>query len=159
MQCRHTVPDWHRYVDPAGDALPIFAACRLLAKDGERARDPRSIACIYWGHQRDCPLFEGLGGAAETQPRAAERAPSRDMPVAVDTVWPVRAPGAREGMRLVLIGLGAFSSVMMLLAAGVLLSLIGGRTSPAGYLHLMLAAVTISVVTHILATLRAWAGR
>ena len=107
MQCRHTVPDWHRYVDPAGDAAPIFAACRLLVKEGEPARDPRSIACTYWGHQRDCPLFEGAGGAARTEPRAAERRASRDVPVAMDAVWPVRAPGARDGMRLVLIGLGA----------------------------------------------------
>jgi hypothetical protein len=62
-------------------------------------------------------------------------------------------------MRLVLIGLGTFSAVLMLLAGGVVLSLLGGRTGPAGYLHLMLAAVTISAVTHLLATLRTWAGR
>jgi hypothetical protein len=159
MQCRHTVPDWHRYVDPAGDAAPIFAACRLLVKEGEPARDPRSIACTYWGHQRDCPLFEGAGGAARTEPRAAERRASRDVPVAMGAVWPVRAPGARDGMRLVLIGLGALSIILMLLTVGVGLAVLHGKRSPAGYLHLVWVAATVSIATHVLATLRAWARR
>jgi len=159
MQCRHTVPDWHRYVEPAGDAFPIFAACRLLLREGEPARDTRSIACSYWGHQRDCPLFEGPGEAAKTQPGAAERSPSRDVPVAVGTVWPVRVPGERDGMRLVLIGLGVLSTALMILTVGVGLSVLGGKAGPAGHLYLVLAAATVSIVTHALATLRIWAGR
>jgi len=159
MQCRHTVPDWHRYVDPARDAVPIFAACRLVVREGELARDPRSIACGYWGHQRDCPLFDGPGAAAGTLPRDAERPPSRDVPVATDTLWPVRAPGAREGMRLVLIGLGVLSTALMLFTVGVGLTVLTGKTTPASYLHLVVAAATVSVVTHVLATLRTWARR
>jgi len=159
MQCRHTVPDWHRYVDPAGDAGLIFAACRLLVKEGEPARDPRSIACTYWGHQRDCPLFEGAGGAARTEPRAAERRASRDVPVPMGAVWPVRASGARDGMRLALIGLGAASIILMLLTVGVGLAVLRGKWSPAGYLHLVSVVAAISIATHVLATLRTWARR
>ena len=159
MQCRHTVPDWHRYVDPAGDVVPIFAACRLLVKEGEPARDPSSIGCTYWGHQRDCPLFEGPGAAARTQPRAAEPPASGDMPVAVGAAWPVRAPGAKDGMRLVLIGLGVLSTALMLLTAGVGLSVLGGKTSPAYFLHLVVVAATVSIATHVLATLWTWARR
>lgn len=157
MQCRHTVPDWHRYVDPAGDVLPLFAACRLRVKEGERALDPRSIACTYWGHQRECPLFEGPEKPLRAESSPPERPASRDVPVAVGTVWPVRGPGARDGMRLVLIGLGALSTALMLLAVGV--GLLGGATSPSGYQRFVLAAVTVSVLTHVLATLRTWAGR
>lgn len=159
MQCRHTVPDWHRYVDPAGDAAPIFAACRLLVKEGQPTRDPRSIACTYWGHQRDCPLFEGAGGAARTEPRIAEGCASRDVPVAMDAIWPVRAPGARDGMRLVLIGLGSASIILMLLTVGVGLAVLRGEWSPAGYLRLVSVAAAISIATHVLATLRTWARR
>jgi hypothetical protein len=159
MQCRHTVPDWHRYVDPAGDAAPIFAACRLLVKEGEPARDPRNIGCTYWGHQRDCPLYEGPGVAAGTQPRGAERPASRDVPVVMNTVWPVRAPGAKDGTRLVLIGLGVLSTGLLFLTVGVGLAVLGGKTSPAGFLRLVVVAATVSIVTHVLATLRAWARR
>ena len=159
MQCRHTVPDWHRYVDPAGDAVPIFAGCRLLVKESEPARDPRSIACAYWGHQRDCPLFDGRGAPARPQPRGAERPAAKDVPMVTEAVWPVRAPGARDGMRLVMIGLGVLSTALMLLTVGVGLSILGGKSTLAGYLHLTLAAATVSIVTHVLATLRTWARR
>ncbi len=159
MQCRHTVPDWHRYVDSAGEAFPIFAGCRLLVKEGEQTRDPRSIACTYWGHQRECPLFEGPGRTVRTESNPPERPGCGDVPMAVDTVWPVRAPGTKDGMRLVLIGLGALSTALMLVTVGVGLSVLSGKTSPAGYLRLVLVAATVSVVTHGLATLRTWAGR
>lgn len=159
MQCRHTVPDWHRYVDPEGDAAPIFAGCRLLVHGGEPARDPRSIACAYWGHQGDCPLFEGPRAAARTRPKAAGRRASTDVPVRVDAVWPVRAPGAMDGMRLVMIGLGVLSTALMLLTLGVGFSLLGEKTPPVGCLHLTLLAGVVSIATHVLATLRSWARR
>lgn len=159
MQCRHTVPDWHRYVDPEGDAVPIFAGCRLLVKEGEPARDPHSIACAYWGHQRDCPLFEGPGAPARTPAGDAGRPASRDVPVAVEAAWPVRAPGAMDGMRLVMIGLGALSTALMLLTLDVGFSLLSGKSPPAGYLHLTLVAGVVSIATHVLATLRTWARR
>jgi len=159
MQCRHTVPDWHRYVDPAGDAVPIFAACRLLVKEGELARDPRSIGCTYWGHQRDCPLFEGPGATARTQPSVVERPASRDVPVATGTVWPVRTPGAKDGIRLILVGLGVLSTGLMLLTLGIGLTVLSGKTSPAGFLRIVVVAATVSMATHILATLRTWARR
>jgi hypothetical protein len=157
MQCRHTVPDWHRFVDPAGDALPLFAACRLRVKEGERALDPRSIACTYWGHQRECPLFEGPDKSVRAESSSLEPSASRDVPVAMGTVWPVRGPGARDSMRIVLIGLGALSTALMLLTVGV--GLLAGATSPVGFQRFVLAAVTVSVVTHVLSTLRTWAGR
>lgn len=159
MQCRHTVPDWHRYVDPEGDAAPIFAACRLLAREGERVRDPRSIACAYWGRQRDCPLFEGPGARAGKPAEGAGRSPSTDVPVAVESVWPIRGPGAKDGMRLVLIGLGVVSTALMLWTAGVGLSILGGKGVPASFVPGTLVAVTVSIITHVLATLRTWARR
>lgn len=159
MQCRHTVPDWHRYVDPAGDTVPIFAGCRLLVKEGEAARDPRSIACAYWGHQRDCPLLDGPGAPAETQTRGAGRSASKDVPMMTEAVWPVRAPGARDGMRLVIIGLGVLSTVLMLWMVGVGFSVLSGKSTLAAYLHVTLVAATVSMVTHVLATLRSWARR
>jgi hypothetical protein len=159
MQCRHTVPDWHRYVSPAGAIFPVFAACHLLVKEGEEAGDPRSIACTYWGHQRECPLFEGSGEPAHTESKAAEWPTSNDVPVAMDIHWPVRAPGTRDGMRFVLIGLGVLSTALLLLTVGIGLSILGHKTSLAGYLRLVLVAATVSVVTHVLVTLRTWAGR
>jgi hypothetical protein len=62
-------------------------------------------------------------------------------------------------MRLVMIGLGVLSTILMLLTVGVGLSILGGKSTLAGYLYLTLAAATVSIMTHVLATLRAWARR
>ena len=159
MQCRHTVPDWHRYVAPMADPAPVLAGCRLLVREGEPASDPRSIACAYWGHQRDCPLYEGPGGSAKAQPARAGRSPGSDVPVAVDAVWPARAPGAMDGMRLVIIGLGVLSTMLLVGTAGISLAALRGTALPSGSLHLTVAAATVSIVTHVLATLRTWARR
>ena len=159
VQCRHTVPDWHRYVDPAEGAVPIFAACRLLVKEGGLAANPRNIACGFWGHQQDCPLFEGAAGRGAAEGGGAERPASRDVPVVVDTVWPVRTPGSRDGMRLLLIGLGVLSIVLVLLTAGIGLALVSGKRSLGGYMPLVATVMIISIVTHCLFTLRVWARR
>lgn len=159
MQCRHTVPDWHRYVRPAADAAPIMAGCRLLVKEGQPAGDPRSIACAYWGHQRDCPVYEGPGGPRRAQTGGPVGTRSPDVPVALDAVWPVRAPGVKDRMRLVLIGLGMLSTALLLWTAGVGLSILSGKAPPAGYLSVAVVAAAVSIVTHVLATLRAWVRR
>lgn len=159
MQCRHTVPDWHRYVNAAADAVPIFVACRLLVKEGEPASDPRSIACAYWGHQRDCPLYDGPGGSVRPVKPGGARTTAGEEPVAVNTVWPVRAPGAKDGMRRVMIGMGILSTALLLWTGFLGLSVLGGRAVPATYLHLTLAAAAVSILTHVLATLRTWARR
>jgi hypothetical protein len=62
-------------------------------------------------------------------------------------------------MRLVLIWLGVLSAMLMLLTVGIGFRVLLGKVGPADYLHLVLAAGTMSVVTHVLATLRTWAGR
>ena len=159
MLCRHTVPDWHRYVKPAVDTLPIFAGCRLLVKEGEPATDPRSIACAYWGHQRDCPVYEGPGGPARTQTGGTGGIRSSDVPVALDAVWPVRGPGATDRMRLVMIGLGVLSTALLLWTAGLGLSILSGKAPPAGYVYVSVVAAAVSIVTHVLATLRGWVRR
>src|SRR3972149_2906835 len=105
MDCRHTGPDWHRYVRPTGEALPIFAACRLLVKEGEPARDPRSVACAYWGRQPECPLYDGPGVQRRDPPRPGAWAAPQEVPVDPEAVWPVRAPGTTDRMRLVMIRL------------------------------------------------------
>jgi hypothetical protein len=159
MDCRHTVPDWHRYVRPTGEALPIFAACRLLVKEGESANDPRSIACAYWGRQRECPLYDGPGVQRRDQSRPGVWTASREIPVDPETVWPVRTPGMPDGLRLVVIGLGVLSSILLgwLVTIGVLV--LSGRADPAASVPLVLVASGVSIVTHVLATLKAWARR
>lgn len=159
MQCRHTVPDWHRYVDPTTDAPPILAACRLLVKEGERASVPRSIACGYWGHQRDCPLYDGPGAAANSRTGRIAWPASTDVPVSAAAVWPVRTPAATDGMRVLIIGLGVLSIALLLWAALLGLSVLSGKATPAGHLQLILVAATVSILTHILVTLRMWARR
>jgi len=72
MLCRHTEPDWVRFVRDPGEGFPIFAACRLLVKAGDPADDPRTIACGYWGRQAECPLYEGPGGSAASAGSASD---------------------------------------------------------------------------------------
>ncbi len=82
MRCRHTVPDWAQYVRAPGEGWPIYAACRLLVKDGEQVDDPRTIACGYWRRQPECPLYEGPGVvAAEPAPAAPPDASQPEVPV------------------------------------------------------------------------------
>ncbi len=159
MQCRHTVPDWHRYVKPAGDAIPIFAGCHLLVKEGEPAADPRSIACAYWGHQRDCPLYDGPGAATTKKAAGSPRTRSEEMPVEPRAVWPVRPPGTKDGMRIVLIVLGVVSTGLLVWSGFVSLAILIGGGWPAGYLQVSVVAAVVSILTHILATLRTWARR
>ncbi len=159
MQCRHTVPDWHRYVNPAAGAVPIFAACRLLVKEGEPAGDPRSISCAYWGRQRDCPLYDGPGGPARPVKAGGTQTQAGEVPVAAHTVWPVRAPGTKDGMRQVMIGMGIMSTALLAWMAFLGISALSGRAVPAAYLHLTLAAAAVSILTHVLTTLRMWVRR
>jgi hypothetical protein len=114
MVCRHTVPDWHRYVAPSAHGVPIFAGCRLLLEAGSAAEDPRRIACGYWGRQRECPLYAGEGASAGVGGlESSLYAPSRDVPVTVDRVWPVRRPGAPGPARRLVIGLGILSVAVL----------------------------------------------
>ncbi len=159
MDCRHTVADWHRYVRPTENALPIFAACRLLVKEGEPAGDPRGIACAYWGRQPDCPLYEGPGVPARSQAGPIRRPASQDVSVDPEMVWPVRVPGEADRMRLVMIGLGVLSTALLGWMVLIGLSVLNGQTLPASYVAVTLAGATVSIVTHVLATLRAWARR
>jgi hypothetical protein len=155
MRCRHTVPDWHRFVAAGEGGAPIFAACRLLTKDGDRVSDPRSIACGYWGHQEDCPLYDGPGKRPDV-PRVVapvdEQAP-------VEEPWPVRPPGAVDGSRILLIALATLSVALLMWAA--LLGLRPGRGAgmTEGSRILVAGAAAVSILTHILAVLRIWARR
>ena len=76
-----------------------------------------------------------------------------------EAVWPVRQPGAKDGMRLVMIGLGALSTALLAWSVGAGLAFLSGKGAPAAYLHVTLGAATLSIVTHVLATLRTWARR
>ena len=163
MRCRHTVPDWQRYVVSVTETPPIFAACRLLLREGERASDSRTIACSYWRHQLDCPVYDGPEVRTEVstgeQSWPIRPVASADVPLTDEEPWPVRPPGATDGMRAIVIGLG-ISSVVLLIWTGVVgLSVMRGAAVPARLLTLTVAAVTVSIATHTLTTLRAWAGR
>lgn len=163
MRCRHTVPDWQQYVVSVTDTPPIFAACRLLLREGDRASDSRTIACSFWRHQLDCPVYDGPEARTALSPGEQswpirQVAPA-DVPLAGEEPWAVRPPGATDGMRSIVIGLG-ISSVALLIWTGVIgLSVMRGTAAPARLLTVAMAAATVSIVTHILATLRAWAGR
>jgi hypothetical protein len=158
MRCRHTVPDWHRYVAVGEDTRPIFAACRLLVKEGVRAADPRSIACTYWGRQRECPSYDGPESSLSGRPSPTGAA-AADAPVVPESVWPVRGPGATDGQRVLLMVLGGLSVVLLgwavVLSGAVLL----GRPVRIGYLIVSLVGGSVSLVTHALTLLRLWAKR
>ena len=159
MQCRHTVADWHRYVDPHGASPPIFAACRLLVKEGEQARDPRGIACAYWGRQRECPLYEGPGGRIEVPPVTAGPSPLPETPVAQDAVWPVRHPGAVDGLRVLIGGLTVLSLGLLGWSLALGVAVLAGHSDVRGFVPAAVAAASVSMATHLLTVLKAWAGR
>jgi len=112
MRCRHTVPDWHRQVAAGEVTRPIFAACRLLVKETERAADPQKIACAYWGRQRECPSYEGPDSSSGERVRSRDAAVA-GAPVTPDAVWPVRRSGGADGRRILLMALGGLSVVLL----------------------------------------------
>jgi hypothetical protein len=158
MLCRHTVPDWHRYVDTATDAAPIYAACRLLVKEGELASSPQAIGCAYWGRQRECPLYEGPGGRIVGREGRVPRPAPTEEPVAVETVWPVRAPGARDAWRWLLPGIEAASVALLLATAIGAIGILQGRAPGVGYGGLVLVAAVVSISALVLGRLRTWAN-
>lgn len=146
MRCRHTVADWRRHVIAPEAAAPIYAACRLLVREGEPAGDSRAIACAYWGRQEACPLYEGP--ARVDRPGPAPTA--ADVPVGAAMAWPVRGPGERDPVQEALLGLHVAS--IALLIAAPLLAFVVGR-------WLWGAAIGLSLAAHAIGALRAWAGR
>lgn len=159
MRCRHTVPDWHRYVVAGQDARPIFAACRLLIKEGERVADPQSIACTYWGRQPTCPVYDGPAVAARSPVSRPPNVTTGDLPTARESVWPVRAPGAPDVQRAVLIVLGALSIAGLGVAVLFSLAALSGMVASTSSWVIILLAGGLSLVTHLLALLRLWARR
>jgi hypothetical protein len=159
MRCRHTVPDWHRYVTAAWDGSPILAGCRLLVKDGEQVSDPRGIACAYWGHQQECPLYDGPERQREPAlPRGAIPGAS-DQSVAPESVWPVRRPGSMDGQRFLLLVLGALSIVLLGWATILGASALSEMRISTGLAIVAITAGVVSFATHVLSLLRLWVGR
>jgi hypothetical protein len=159
MRCRHTVPDWHRYVAAKEDTAPILAACRLLVQEGDRVNDPRSIACTYWGHQRDCPVYDGPGRAPGKPPTPGNGPAAPDEPLAPEGAWPVRAPGVVDGSRVFLILLGGLSIVLLGLATILSVTALRGASIPSGYRTVLVIAGIVSLLTHMLTLLRIWVRR
>lgn len=158
MRCRHTVPDWHRYVAAEEGARPIFAACRLLVKEGERATDSRSVACAYWGRQRECPMYDGPESSPSARSSPAGSA-NADAPVTAEGVWPVQQPGATDGQRVLLMVLGALSVVLLGCAVALSVTALLGRPVRSDYVLLTLAGGAVSLATHVLTLLRLWVRR
>lgn len=158
MRCRHTVPDWHRYVSAGEVARPLFAACRLLIREGEAAADARTIACTFWGRQRECPLYDGPESSPSGRPVPTDGA-AADRPVGPGPVWPVRPPGARDGQRLLLMLLGGLSIVLLGWAMALSVAALFGRPVRSDYLTVILVGGAVSLVTHFLVLLRLWIGR
>lgn len=158
MRCRHTVPDWHRYVAVGEDARPIYAACRLLVKEGEHAADPQSIGCAYWGRQRECPLYDGPESSPGARP-SPTRAVTADVPVAPESIWPVRQPGATDGQRILLLVFGGLSVVLLGWLVVLSVASLAGKPVRLDYLIVALVGGSLSLVTHILTLLRLWVRR
>jgi hypothetical protein len=163
MRCRHTVADWHRFVDPAMESPPIFAACRLLVRERVQVSDSRTIACNYWGHQVNCPVYEGpegrAGGSPGNQPGPIPPTAFADAPLADCEPWPVRLPGESDTMRRIMMGLGLLSVGLLVWTGMVGLWVVRGTATPTRLLAVTLVAAVVSTATHVLAMLRAWAGR
>jgi hypothetical protein len=149
MRCRHTVAEWHRFTAADAVAMPIFAACRLLIKDGDRVADPRTIACSYWGHQEDCPVYDGPGKRLDPCLGETRSSVSTDGP----------APGDTDGPRLLLIGLSVVSVALLIWAAALGLMARGGGGMPERFWIIAAIAAIVSIVTHVLAFLRIRARR
>ncbi len=152
MRCRHTVPDWHRHVVEGEGQGVIYAACRLLLREGERAADARTIACAYWGRQEACPLYEGPRATAGA-PAAAAPAPAGRQARPDEPPWPVRGPGERDPGALALLGLQVAAMAALVVLVALALAGIG-----VGRFWLLLAA-GLSLGTLLLSALRTWAGR
>ncbi len=159
MRCRHTVPDWHRFVVAGEDARPIFAACRLLLTEGERVADPGRIACTYWGRQPCCPVYDGPPVAADTRASKPLDVVTGDVPVTTERVWPVRPPGAVDGHRVVLMVLGALSIVLVGVTVFWALAALGGIVMSSGLVTVLLVAGGVSLTTHFLTLLHLWVRR
>jgi len=155
VRCRHTVPDWHRFVGPGEGHAAIFAACRLLVREGEAAQDARAIACAYWGRQEECPMYEGPRRQSGLAGTPADRE-SGDVPIVVATAWPVRTPGERDPFAAVLIGLAIASVLLLATALGLALAAPVRLTGAHG---LLVGALALSILAHGLTLLKAWAAR
>ena len=150
MRCRHTVADWHRFVGPGEPQTTILAACQLLVRQGEQAEDPRAIACAYWRHQEDCPMYDG----PRSRPASVGSvgAPvSQDAPVAPGRAWPVRAPGEWDPFGALLAALAIVSMLLLASTAALALAWPGGLWGARG---LLMAAAALSILTHGLSLLK-----
>jgi hypothetical protein len=160
MRCRHTVPDWHRFVTADREGMAILAGCRLLVKEGEQAGDPRTIACAYWGRQRECPLYDGPEGRAQGPAPDHSGIPRQtDDPVAVSSVWPVRPPGSVDSQRVVLMVLALLAIALLGWAVTLGTPALAESRIPVVAVIIGGAAIVISVATHVLTLLRLWVGR
>ncbi len=153
MRCRHTVPDWHRYMAPGETSRPIFAACRLLVKEGQQASDTRSIACGYWGRQPACPVYDGPEAVSSTARRASHG--GTDVPVGPEGVWPVRVPAAADRPRRLWLAIGGISLVVLGWAIVSAAASLRGEGMPARRL-VALAGGAASSVALILTLMRLW---
>lgn len=158
MRCRHTVPDWHRYVAAGEVTRPVLAACRLLIKEGDPAADARTIACAFWGRQRECPLYDGPESSA-SKGSGPTRRMGTDVPVVSGHVWPVRQPGAADGQRVLLMVLGGLSIALLGWAAVLGAQVLLERPAQRGFLIAALIGGAVSAATHFLMLLGLWVRR
>lgn len=148
--CRHTVPDYHKHLDPAAVAPAIFAGCDLLITPGRLATDGMAIGCQYWGRQPACPYYET---PADSPPRFAPGSGFVALaePVAEATPTPQEAPAPAwggEAMRAVAMGLSAIAIALIAWTAA-LWFMTGGGAGSTGARTAAAVAATVSVVAHL----------
>ena len=134
MLCRHTVPDYHKHLDPAAVAPAIFAACDLLITPGRLATDGMAIGCQYWGRQPACPYYETPSG---DPPRFAPGSGfvTLGAPAVEAAPVPLEIPPpswGHEAMRAVALALSAIAIALIVWAAAFWL--MTGGEEHAGYM-------------------------
>ena len=83
----------------------------------------------------------------------------RTVPVALESIWPVRQPGATDGQRVLLLVFGGLSVVLLGWVVVLSLAALAGKPVRLDYLIVALVGGSLSLVTHILTLLRLWVRR
>jgi hypothetical protein len=98
-------------------------------------------------------LYEG------PESRPSQTLPSADVPVAPQSVWPVRPPDATDGQRVLLMVLGGLSVVLLGCAVVLGVAALLGGSVRIDYVVVTLVGGSVSLVTHCLTLLRLWVRR
>ena len=104
-------------------------------------------------------MYDGPGKVVGQPLTPAGRPADQDFLLASEGAWPVRATGAVDGSRILLILMGGLSVVLLGLVAILSATVFRDATVPSGYRTVLVIAGIVSLLTHILTLLRIWVRR